>query len=309
MFRATRRKRSRLPPLTAGCGLGSGCCPLPEIQPLYTRPHEERVRDGAEPANRLSQAPVPVKKCRLSIFAHPPESFFKADKYHLFTPVMPSLRRLLPLLIAVSIPLLGAAQTSPSNEHHCPLYVGLGALVGSYQLPDGSSTNVVSPVPTVGVQVLPRLALQASAAYYQKTFAVSEGTFYVTHGQVRYQRVDGHDRRRTVPVLLLARYTLTPRPANRLQAEVLAGVTLLRSSLHQQRSTVDSTGVATSTADDLPATTGTYFNLGAGARYRVLPRLDVMTDWVFNRLIIAHPGGPLRLSATLSVGLRYRFDR
>ena len=187
--------------------------------------------------------------------------------------------------------------------------MGLGALVGSYQLPDGSSTNVVSPVPTVGVQVLPRLALQASAAYYQQSDIYFGGTFYVTHGQARYQRVDGYNRRRTVPVLLLARYTLTPRPANRLQAEVLAGVTLLRSSLHQQRSTVDSTGVATSTADDLPATTGTYFNLGAGARYRVLPRLDVMTDWVFNRLIIAHPGGPLRLSATLSVGLRYRFDR
>ena len=219
------------------------------------------------------------------------------------------MRRLLPLLIAMSIPLLGAAQISPSNEHHCPFYVGLGALVGSYQLPAGAGINVVSPVPTVGAQVLPRLALQASAAYYQKSDMYFGGTFYLTHGQAQFQRVDGSNRRRTVPVLLLARYTLTRRPANRLQAEVLAGVTLLRSSMHQQRSTVDSTGVATSTADDLPATTGTYFNLGAGARYRVLPRLDVVTDWVFNRLITAHPAEPLRLSATLSVGLRYRFER
>lgn len=222
---------------------------------------------------------------------------------------MPTLRRLLPLLIAVSIPLLSAAQTSPSNEHHCPFYVGLGALVGSYQLPAGLSTNVVSPVPVVGVQVQPRLALQASAAYYQESHPVFGGTYYVTHGQVKYLPVNGNDRRRTVPVLLLARYTLTHSPAKRLQADVLAGMTLLRSSVHQQRMAVDSTGVATSTADDLPATTGTYFNLGAGARYRVLPRLDVMTDWVFNRLITAHPAGPLRLSATLTVGLRYRFER
>lgn len=218
------------------------------------------------------------------------------------------LHRLFSLLVTVSCPLLGVAQTSAPKENHCTLFVGLGALIGSYQLPSGLSANVVSPVPMVGVQVQPRLAIQASAAYYQESQSAIGGAPLVTQGQVKYLRVEGNDRRRTVPVLVLGRYTLTRRAEKHFQADVLTGITLLHSSLNQQRTIFDTTGVATSTNNYVTTTTSTYFALGASARYRMKPHLDLMTDWVFNKLLNGQSGVPSRLSATLSVGLRYRFE-
>jgi len=222
---------------------------------------------------------------------------------------MPSISQLLIVVTAVAFPLLGAAQPRRPAAYKPNLVVGLGGAVGSYQLPAGLSTNVVSPMPTASLQLAPRFAVQVGMAYYQETFRIHNVAFSGPNGQLNYQAVDGTDRRRTVPVLVLGRYTVTKRLEKRVQADVLAGVTVVNSSLRKQGSVLDSTGRAVSVYDYVTSSTGTYFSGGAGVRYRLNPRFEGLADWVFNKLVNAQSVVPTRLSATFSLGLRYHFER
>ena len=222
---------------------------------------------------------------------------------------MPFPNQLLVVVAAVAFPLLGAAQPRRPAAYQPCLVIGLGGAVGAYQLPAGLSAMVISPMPTASLQLAPRFAVQAGTAYYQETFRVHNGAFIGSNGHLNYQPVDGTDRRRTVPVLVLVRYTLTKRLEKRVQADVLAGLTVVNSSLRKQGAVLDSTGRAVSAYDYVTSSTGTYFSGGAGVRYRLNPHFEGLADWVVNKLVNAQSAVPNRLSATFSLGLRYRFVR
>lgn len=224
-------------------------------------------------------------------------------------PVMPSPTPLLVVAAAVAFPFLCGAQPRPAAAFTPRLLAGVGGTVGAYQLPAGGAARVVSPMPATGLQFAPRFAVQASTAYGQETFRVHNTGFIGPSGRVVHQLVDGTNRRRTVPVAGLVRYTLTKRGDQRVQADMLAGVTWVHSSLRSQGTVRDSAGRGASAYDYVTFGTSTYLSGGAGVRYRLTSRFEGLAEWVFNRLVDAHPAVPVRLSATFALGVRYRFGR
>lgn len=217
---------------------------------------------------------------------------------------------LLPGLLAGALPLASFAQLNDAVPK--PRYfMGLSAAVSGYQLPAGSYANVISPMPTVGAQLRPRWAVQASVMYFQQNDSYSYTGLLFTNGGL-HQGVDvGTSRRHTVAVPALVRYTLTRRSEQRFKVEVLAGATVVRSAYHSSGTTTDSLQNVVYNNEFRTAETGFYFTLGPGLRYRLGQQFDLTGDLGFNFLLNSRPAsranGPT--SATLALGLRYRFAR
>lgn len=194
-------------------------------------------------------------------------------------------------------------------------FAGLGAGLGRYQLRrDESAVRVWSPVPTVGVQLTPRWALQASAAYgqdrSQTTYAYSR-TFASGRRSAAYDLRDTRLRTWAVPVL--ARYAPGPAPARPWQVELLAGATGVRSAYYRTVSTTDDTGTVQPelAAAERRLRTALFPTVGAGVRYARGPRWAATADVAFTRLLAG--GANLfadRVWATNgAVGVRYVLGR
>ena len=217
-------------------------------------------------------------------------------------------------LLAAS-PLLGLAQaTSPAPTPR--YYVGLALYASDYQPLGGSYyRGVTVPVQlTVGYQLRPRLAVQASVAYSSananyfglgkyysgSAAAASPYAFFEYHGSTSS---------RTISTTLLARYALTRQAAHRLQVDVLGGFVQVyqRSTRTQVQTDTDSTQtvlVTRSTGSEVEQY-DLLLAAGASARYRLGRHLEAVFDVMLNHNLKASPitGYP---SAT-ALGLRYRF--
>ncbi len=216
----------------------------------------------------------------------------------------------LPGLLAGALPLAGVAQVAAPAAPKPQYFVGLGASIGVYQLPTGGSVNVISPTLMVGAQLRPRLAIQANAAYYQQNDSYFyPGSFYI-NGRQQFGTSNAASHQRTVAVPVLARYTLSRRPAHRLQADLLGGLALVHAAYRSAGTITDSVQTVVSNYEYHTATTGFYFVLGPSLRYRAGQHVDLTSDFVFNLLLNNRSSfSPSRASATLALGLRYRFAR
>ncbi|MDO7849799.1 hypothetical protein Q5H92_25785, partial [Hymenobacter sp. M29] len=123
-------------------------------------------------------------------------------------------------------------------------FAGLGAGFGRYQLQrDESGRRVLSPVPSVGVQLSPYLAVQLSAVYGQdrshSIYAYGR-TFPTGRRSAAYDLRD--TRLRTLALPLLVRYGLIANTEQPWQVELLAGATAVRSTFERTVATADDTG-------------------------------------------------------------------
>ncbi|AWM33469.1 outer membrane beta-barrel protein [Hymenobacter nivis] len=218
---------------------------------------------------------------------------------------------LLPGLLAGALPLAGVAQVAAPAAPKAGYFVGLSAAVSGYQLPTGSYANVISPMPTVGAQLRPRWAVQASALYFQQNDSYGYTGLLFINGGLHQGVSVSTSRRHTVAVPVLARYTLTRRSAQHFQVDVLAGATVVRSTYRSSGTATDSLQNVVYNNDFRTAETGIYFTLGPGLRYRLGQQFALTGDLGFNFLLnsrpASHANGPT--SATLTLGLRYRFAR
>lgn len=136
--------------------------------------------------------------------------------------------------LTILMPLVGVAQTmstTPVATVAPRFFVGVGGSFGGYPVPGQSGVNVRSFVPTVGIQLQPRLAVQVSGAYtpdHQST------TYEYDPSYPYYATTERSTRTRTLVIPVLARYTLTRKLAHRFQADVLGGFSFVHFH-HAQR--------------------------------------------------------------------------
>ncbi|OGX84273.1 outer membrane beta-barrel protein [Hymenobacter coccineus] len=212
---------------------------------------------------------------------------------------------LLPGLLAGALPLAGFAQTGAPAAFKPQLFVGLGAAVGSPQSPTAFAENILAPALTAGVQLRPRLAVQASAQYFQRKDSYFQPGLFYFNGGLHEGISSSTDQQRIVAVPVLVRYALTRRPEQRLQVDVLGGFTLARSTYRSKSTTVDSLQNVVYNSDNNYVNNNFYLDLGAGLRYRLGNHLALTGDLVFNFLVNQHPYNST--SSTAALGLRYRF--
>lgn len=209
----------------------------------------------------------------------------------------------------------GSALPLPTPEAHTPerarWFVGLGAALGRYQLQrDESALRVCSPVPTLGVQLSPRWALQVSAAYGQDR---SQSTYAYSRIFPSGQRGTAFDLRdtrlKTLAVPVLARYALGHAPGQPWQVDLLAGGTSVRSTFRRTVSTTDITGAVQPdlASEQSHVTMALLPTVGAGIRYAWGPRWAATADVLFTRSLTPAPGlfAARIWGTTGTVGVRY----
>ncbi|MFD1470044.1 outer membrane beta-barrel protein [Hymenobacter caeli] len=218
-------------------------------------------------------------------------------------------RFLLPGLLAGALPLAGFAQTKTPADFKPHVFVGLGASVGSLQSPARFYDRPALPSLTVGVQLQPRLAVQASALYAQSEGPYAYPSAYFNGGP-HQGNTYGSIRQRRLVVPVLARYALTNRPEKRFQVDLLGGFTVARFMTKGSSTSVDSLQNVVSNYDGHYASTSWYLNLGTGVRYRLTQRLDLTGDFIVNFYINPpEHSGLSSYSYSTPIGLRYRFGR
>ncbi|MGI4832024.1 MAG: outer membrane beta-barrel protein [Janthinobacterium lividum] len=212
--------------------------------------------------------------------------------------------------LLLGTPLLGRAQaTEPA-----PLptfYAGLAAYISSLQ-PLGSSAETGFVVPlqaTLGYQLRPRLAVQASLAYrggaYTYTYTNRD---YLAGGQLGLlYAVSGTSRRRALSAATLVRLTLTRQAAHRLQVDMLAGLTLEHQRYLWNSVRTDS-AAAPVAASYSTTTTGLLVTAGPGLRYRFGPHLEATYNLLFSAGLAGFADSFYsRGSASTALGVQYRF--
>lgn len=205
--------------------------------------------------------------------------------------------------LGAAMPCAVRAQVAPppAAPH---LYVGLAAYASNY-LPLGQFWRHGFPVPlqaTVGYQLSPRWAVQASGAYSGRSnsYAGFEGSSTTPASYV------GSYRERLFTTSVLGRYTLTRQPTHRLQVDVLAGLAWAHLHYTSSYSRIDSLGAITSSGGDY-TTNRLLLNAGLGARYRITPRLEATYNVLLNVPLSGyHAGGP---QPSMALGLQYHLGR
>ena len=222
-------------------------------------------------------------------------------------------RFLLPGLLAAALPLAGFAQTEAPAPAAPRFFVGLGI----YQLPQSSLmfTGFAPVVPTFGVQLRPRLAVQASAAFRSTHHAYEySATYYDVSGGAPGQYYDytryGSSRNRSLAVPVLARYTLTRRQRHRFQADLLGGFTWMHQAYHSEQRLVDHVRATDTTSTYDQTYNSLYVTLGPSLRYRVWKGLELTGDLTYNLRVGGSLGRSYRgIEGNLAAGLRYRFGQ
>lgn len=209
------------------------------------------------------------------------------------------------LLAALGIPQLSFAQAGPASAR---FYVGVGAnFLTDMPFTSGEGPNLLGPSLTAGMQLTPRLALQISGAYQWKHKSYTYPFYPYGSGAVASDvTVDFRYKYVSVPVLL--RYTFT-EPAERLQFDGLAGLTLLHS---RYKSDVSSpllgTGYPSYPSDFSSSSTNITLSLGPAVRYRVAPNVELTANGLANVVLTEdYYRFSDRLFLNLLVGVHYTF--
>jgi hypothetical protein len=228
-----------------------------------------------------------------------------------------SSRLALGLLLAA--PLRSFAQTLADAAPAVPphrFYVGLGAYhsnfqnLGSWRQGD---TGFRVPVQlTAGYQLRPRLALELGVAYSGRTSVYAYDSYYyntsgIAPANYQYSRTTTE---RVASVSALARYTLTRKPAHRLQFDALGGFTLVHGNVYSRGFEAnDFAGSFQAVPFDNHSTHNELLlTAGLGLRYRLTPRFEVNFDLTTNRNL-NHPHTYQGFTGSAALGLRYRFGK
>lgn len=225
---------------------------------------------------------------------------------------MMSLRFACSSLLA-ALPLLGAAQSSAPYPRY---YAGIALYASGYQPLRASYLGLQLPAQaTVGYQLRPRLALQASVAYSSNSRSYFGVNKYYTGSAAAaspyaYYEFSGSDNQRTTQLDLLARYTLTRQAAHRFQVDLLGGFSLLRRRFLSNSSRTDIDSTQTTKLTTVGASDEAYYDLlvtaGVGGRYRFGQHLEATLDVTFNQRL-THDTRFGRFGEAAALGLRYRF--
>jgi len=225
---------------------------------------------------------------------------------------MRSLRLALGGLLATS-PLLGLSQTASPYPRY---YVGVAAYASNYQPFRSSYLGLQLPVQaTVGYQLRPRLAVQASVAYSSNARSYFGVNKYYTGSAAAaspyaYYEFSGTDTQHSTQVDLMARYTLTRQAAHRFQVDLLGGLSLLRRRFISASTRTDIDSTQTIKVTTVGAANDAYHDLlvtaGVSTRYRFGQHLEAVLDITFDqRLTNGNTFGSFGNATAL--GLRYRF--
>ncbi|SNS07423.1 outer membrane beta-barrel protein [Hymenobacter mucosus] len=182
------------------------------------------------------------------------------------------------VICLISFAFTSSAQTNPAATSP-RFYLGVGASALSYA-PASSYNRLRHPGPSlsVGIQLTPQWALQAGAALNWRNDSDSQSYQpSPSEGLTVYQY---NIRSTTLIVPLLARYTFTD-PAGPFRGDLLGGVTLLHTAAHFTSSSTPA-GQVPFLADERYTVTRGSFTLGLGARYELLPRVEVTADGLAN---------------------------
>ncbi|MCA8832166.1 outer membrane beta-barrel protein [Hymenobacter pini] len=189
-----------------------------------------------------------------------------------------------------------AQQPSATN----PWSIGLRAAVQRYAVTysfTGQNELTILPVEVVaGYQLTPRLGLQTGLAYRKSSgqdqlLSNPDGTVETNSPGFK-----------SFSVPLLARYSLSRQPGNRLQLQVIGGATVLHSSRTVTQRLV-STGQTYSRPDKL---TQTQLSVGAGLTKRLSPHWSGAAEMLLNRPTRGHINQSSWL-AYYSVGLGFNY--
>jgi hypothetical protein len=191
-------------------------------------------------------------------------------------------------------------------------YGGLGLYTSSHQNLSSWGDGARIPVQAlVGYQWRPRLAVQLGVAYSGNRSEYAYSTYYSSPPNTLAD-VAGTYTERSTTISLLARYTLTRKLAHRFQADALGGIKV-EYSRYRDVGTYTASNQTTPavTPFDYPATySSTLLSLGISLRYRVVSQLEAVYDLTFDQPV--SNGGSrygLRPSASMALGVRYRFGR
>jgi hypothetical protein len=225
---------------------------------------------------------------------------------------MTASRLFLSSLLATA-PLLSFAQAdaaAPTPRY----YVGLAAYSSTYQPLSRNAYRGGTRVPfqvVAGYQLRPRLAVQLGVAYSGLSYKYSNAGSYSSPGSANTSydyRVQNKER--NTSVTLLARYTLTRKPAHRLQVDVLGGVTMEVQQYAYSSINIDtdSSQVVTYRYAESGTNWAYLVTAGPSVRYRFGRHLEALLDFTlshdFDR---SHRPYSSVFTGATALGLRYRF--
>ncbi|TGE20499.1 hypothetical protein E5K00_21115 [Hymenobacter aquaticus] len=194
------------------------------------------------------------------------------------------------------VALCSAAECAAQKpEHTTPsLYASLCLASAHYTViykPSGFATAIpLSPWRVAaGYQFTPRLGLEVSGMYRAESSAGS-ATGTTTIGQPVRDYTTEKSRSGALPVV--ARYSLSARPARPWHMEVLAGVTVTKTRAESSYTHTVGGQIVTD-RQDVNHKTSLYYTAGLGVRYRFGQHWQAVADWTINR-------NTERLSAAIS---------
>jgi hypothetical protein len=208
------------------------------------------------------------------------------------------MRKFLLLSGLASLPLLSAAQTTPTR-----FYVGAGVTVLSNRPFHNYSSTQVGPALTAGLQFTPRLALQLSGAYTWSNSSSSYDTYYSGSTPATYS-YESRNKLFTFPLLLRA--TLTD-PIKPLRVDALFGPMWLHG-------TARSTSLLTPQGQTPQSYSGSYSDnsfslaIGPALRYTLTPHVELALDALVNISLRDNYGAfNNRLFSNVLAGVHYNF--
>lgn len=206
------------------------------------------------------------------------------------------------LLLGSSL-MASAQQVTPAPSGSL-FYIGLTSYASNY-LPISQLWQEGFLVPlqlTGGYQFTPRLAFQASIAYNGRNNSYAGLSNDATaSGQPLAYSYAGQYKQRVTSASLLARYTLTQRATNRLQFDLLGGVTLVHDSYTSSYSRT--TGSSTTTEGTDYRTNNLLPTAGLGMRYRLTQHLQATSNALLGIPVTGY--GARKISPSASLGLEY----
>lgn len=239
------------------------------------------------------------------------QAFISATTIYFWLPIHCPLlftmrKHLLLLASATFLPFVSVAQNGPTSVR---AYVGVGAnLLTDTSFKTGISPKLVGPALTIGLQVIPRLAIQTGIAYnWTKHSDTSPSYTYINQGG-QSMTFGGYTttfnyKYFTIPIVL--RYTFAPS-AERFHVDGLAGITLLHFSSYYES---NYPSVRYETSDERrSSSTQKSLTLGPAVRYSVAPHVELTA----NGLVSAVLGNRYnsfsdRLFLNVLVGAQYTF--
>jgi hypothetical protein len=194
--------------------------------------------------------------------------------------------------------------------------VGLAAYSSLLQPIDSRtySSGFLVPVQlTAGYQLRPRLAVQASVAYsaFTRNYDMEYYSIPNPPEPQRYYQYQGTSAIRSTAVSLLARYTLTRKPAHRVQFDALGGFTLEHYNGYSRGTTTQGEvgSLETTTFNNRYSRNTPLLSAGASIRYRLTQRFDLNLDYTLNHSLRPNSRHywPTGFSGAAALGVRYRF--